>query len=792
MKKKSILKEAFLTSILVLTTLFLFAQNEFRVNDNFDNDWRFTLHDSVNYQETGYDDSNWSDVKLPHDWSIHMSANKENGAPMGFYPGGVGWYRKTFTVPSNYKGKNVTLNFGGVYHQSDVYINGKHLGFHPYGYTSFGYDLSPHLNYDKENVIAVRVDHSDSPSSRWYSGSGIYRHVWLTVTNPVHVTTWGTYITTPEISENEATVVIATNIENSSQISVKALVQNKIFDKMGRRIAVDKKEIQIGASTTASLQQSLKLHDFHLWSIKEPNLYEMETMVTINGETVDQYLTSFGIRKIEFNADNGFFLNGENVKLKGVCLHPDAGSLGTAVPDKSYLRRLKILKEYGVNAIRCSHNPPSSEFLDMCDSLGFVVIDEAFDKWKSGYYSKYFDEWWKKDMEAMVVRDRNHPSIILWSIGNETREQDLTSEEGTERAIMLRDYVHQLDQSRFVTAAIRPTFDRNYNQTGFAESLDIVGYNYQEPWLERDKEQFPDRIMYISEAFPYYRGRLDQYKDFYPINPWYDVANNDYVFGQFVWAGVDYLGESSGWPSTAWPTGLFDACMFEKPSAAFHRAVWNEEPMVRIAVADQSLNIDPGKPHWSWPFLAAHWNFPQYEGHVIEVQTTTNCESVELYLNDKSLGRRITSDYSNNTIIWNVVYEAGTISAKGYNGKEEVSYYELKTSGTPSQIVLSADYESIKADGQDLTHITIQVVDEHGIPVPDEDLLLTVDIIGDANLIGLDNGDLRANAFRKGNKIKTYFGKALATVQAGIKSGDVRIIVKTDRLPEASLILKAQ
>ncbi|WP_159522981.1 glycoside hydrolase family 2 TIM barrel-domain containing protein [Sunxiuqinia indica] len=790
--KKKLKDVALLTSFLIMLSLHVFSQNELRVKENFDFDWRFTLSDSTVYQQAEYDDSNWGIVKLPHDWSINEPAGINSGRSMGFYPGGIGWYRKTFTIPLGYEGKIVSIQLDGVYHQSDVYINDKHVGFHPYGYTTFEYDLTDHLNYGGANTIAVRVDHSDAPSSRWYSGSGIYRHVWLKVTNPVHVATWGTYITTPNISENEATVDIETTIENSRQELAEVSVQNQIFDEQGNVVAQNQSKIKVGESKKEVLRQSILLNEPLFWSIEEPHLYTMETTLKVKSKIVDNYKTTFGVRSIRFDANKGFFLNGENIKLKGMCLHPDAGSLGTAVPDKSYLRRLRILKEYGVNAIRCSHNPPSPEFLDMCDSLGFVVIDEAFDKWKSGYYSEYFDEWWKKDVEAMVLRDRNHPSIILWSIGNETREQDLTSKEGTKRAIMLRDYVHRLDQSRLVTAAIRPTFDRNYNKTGFAESLDIVGYNYQEPWLIDDKEEFFNRIMYISEAFPYYRGRDGKYKDFYPLNPWYDVAQNDFVFGQFIWAGIDYIGESTNWPSTGWPTGLFDVCMNEKPSAAFHRSVWNDEPMVRIAVADQSLNIDPGKPHWSWPFLAAHWNFPQYEGHVINVQTTTNCDEVELFLNDKSLGIRKTSDYTNNTITWNIPYEAGTLHAEGYSGEEEVSYYELKTSGKPSRIVLSADQQQILADGQDLSHITIQLVDEQGIPVPDADQLISVEIIGNASLIALDNGDLRVDALRKGNKIATYFGKALATVQAGFKSGDIRIVVKCDRLPEASLVLKSQ
>lgn len=778
------------TAIFLMVSVFSFAQSQ-RETKNFDFDWKFHLGDIREAGNPDFDDESWQDVQLPHDWSIKQPVSKENvgkgwmEGSMGYLPGGIGWYRKSFTVPEAYKNKNVVIQFDGVYHQSDVYINGKHLGFHPYGYTTFEYDLTPYLNYGEENTIAVRVDHSDSPSSRWYSGSGIYRHVWLKVTNPVHIATWGIYLTTPEISEKEATVNIATTINNNNQNPVEVLVQNQIIDKQGKKVAVEKSKLQVGKSKQETLQQSLKLREPRLWSIETPCLYAMETTVKVNGKTVDQYTTRFGVREIRFDADKGFFLNGKNIKMKGMNLHPDAGSLGTAVPDHSYLRRLQILKEYGVNAIRCSHNPPTSEFLDMCDSLGFVVIDEAFDKWKSMYYAEYFDEWWQRDIDAMVLRDRNHPSVVLWSIGNETSEQYDTTGEGTARAVMLRDYVHSLDPSRLVTAALQPDKERRYNKKGFAQSLDVVGYNYQEPWLKDEKKQFPDRMMYIAEAYPYYRGKGKEYKAFYPVNPWYDVANNDFVFGQFIWPGVDYMGESRGWPSIGRVNGLFDVCMFEKPAAAFHRSVWNDEPMVRIAVADQSLDMDTGKPHWSWPFLADHWNFPQYEGSIIQVHTTTNCDSVELILNDESLGFRNTSDYSNNTIIWHVPYEEGRIVARGYKAGREAASYELKTAGKPAQILLSADRTQIAADGQDLSHITIRIVDKNGIVVPVANRTITVEVFGNGRLLGLDNGDLR-DPFT-GNSISTYFGKALLTVQSSRSKGKIKIMVKSEGIPEAIL-----
>jgi beta-galactosidase len=388
----------FIYIIFLLITTVLNTAHAQRETKSFDFDWKFSLGDAIEAKNTKFDDASWQQIQLPHDWSIKQPVSKENSGrswmegAMGYLPGGIGWYRKNFVVSKNYENRKVVIQFDGVYHQSDVYINGKHLGFHPYGYTTFEYDLTPYLNYGGQNTIAVRVDHSNSPSSRWYSGSGIYRHVWLKVTSPIHVDTWGTYITTPHISENESTINIATTINNSSQRPVEVSVQNQIVDKQGKKLAITKSQLEIKPLEQGPILQSLKISKPRIWSLEAPYLYSMETTVKVNGKTVDQYKTSFGVREIKFDADKGFFLNGKNIKMKGMNLHPDAGSLGTAVPDRSYLRRLQILKSYGVNAIRCSHNPPTSEFLDMCDSLGFLVIDEAFDKWKGMYYSKYFDE----------------------------------------------------------------------------------------------------------------------------------------------------------------------------------------------------------------------------------------------------------------------------------------------------------------------------------------------------------------------------------------------------------------
>lgn len=780
--------------LIILLPNFGKAQNENRIRKDFDFDWKFKLFDSKDASSPDFDDSQWEEVQLPHDWSIKLPVNKNLSGSMGFLPGGIGWYRKTFNVPSDYKNKTVKIQFDGVYHQCDVFLNGKHIGFHPYGYIGFEYNLSPYLNFGGKNTLSVRVDHSNCPSSRWYSGSGIYRHAWLTVTDLIQVSTWGIYVTTPRISGESADVKMEVSIENNSTDTKDITIENRILKANGEQVSFNKSSSVISRSSAMKIDQLLTVQKPDLWSVDSPNLYRVVTTLKIGNKAIDNCTTTFGIRYTKFDPDKGFFINGKNIKLKGMCLHQDAGVLGTAVPDRSFERRLQILKEYGCNAIRCSHNPPAPEFLDLCDRLGFVVIDESFDKWEDGYYKKYFEEWWKKDLNAMLMRDKNHPSIIIWSIGNEVREQNDTTGHGKAVAKMLLDDVHKTEPTRPVTVVIAPgdVKKRPYNKSGFTEVTDIVGYNYQEPWLLEDKNHYPNRIMFVAEAFPYYTGRNNSLRDYKPLNPWYMVAANDFIFGQFIWAGVDYLGESSGWPSSGWPTSPFDICMFEKSRAAFHRAMWNPKPMVSIAVADQSLDIDPGKDHWSWPHLISHWNFPLYSGHVIEVQTITNCDSVELRINNASMGKRSTSDYSNNTIVWHVPYKAGKIEAKGFNKGTEVAKFELNTSAKPAAILLSADRTGLHADGQDLSHITISLVDNNGIPVPDADKLLTVEISGNGKFLGIDNGDLRRKETFSGNKLNTYFGKALAIIQSLRNPGEIIVKVTAEDLPPSTLKLTSQ
>ena len=771
------MKKVILTCLSLIWVISLLAQKEVRLKENFDFDWNFSLSDNQKYADRTYNDESWERIQLPHDWSIKLSFDKKMGGSAAHLPGGIGWYRKQFKLPRSYNGKVISILFDAICHQSDVYINGHHLGFRPYGFCSIEYDLTPYLDYDGENVIAVRVNRSGVKDvARWYTGSGIYRHAWLQVTNPVHVATYGTYVTTPSVSEDKAEIRIMTTLENELKKVQTVSISHLILDNQGKIVAKSGTEKTLfEAGQSIKITQNLTLNYPRLWTLEKPELYTLETTVKANGKVTDLYKTPFGIRTIAFDSEKGFLLNGKQVKLKGMCLHQDAGSLGTAVLDRSYERRLEIIKEYGCNAIRCSHNQPSPEFLDMCDRMGFVVIDEAFDKWKSGYYEKYFDEWWQRDLENMILRDRNHPSIILWSIGNEVTEAWEQGNEGIKRAEMLRDFVHKLEPSRPVTLAAQ-----NNHRGEFSAVADVVGYNYLEARLLTDRKNNPKQRFLVSEELPYYSGAEGNIRSYTVNNPWNVVAAHDFIAGGFIWSGVDYLGEAS-WPSHGWPNGLFDICMFEKPRAAFHRAMWNPEPMVGIAIIDQSLDIDHGRDLWQWPKMVSHWSFPhRYFGLIMEVRTTTNCEKVELFMNDKSMGVYNTVDYPNHTIIWNVPYTPGKLVAKGYNGNKIVATKQLITSYKTTDILLKQDQTEIKADGQDLSHVAVQLCDKDGNPVQVDDRKLTVSVEGDGTFRGLDTGDLRRETPFGSNELKTYFGQALIIVQSTRKAGQIKVNIQVE------------
>ena len=599
-----------------------------RVGESFDFDWKFFKEDATGAQRTDFVDSAWRTLNLPHDWSIEgpYSETHPTGGSGGYLPTGIGWYRKHFSIPQQYKDRKVFIEFDGVYMNSDVWINGHHLGNHPYGYTSFHYDMTPYLNYgDKKNVLAVRVDNSKQPNTRWYSGSGIYRHVRLLVTDKLHISLWGTFVTTADVSKESADVKVSTKVSNESDVLKKTTLVTAVVDKDGTVIGTVETSHNIAANSEYEFVQHVRVKKLHLWSVDSPYLYKVCSVVKDAGKQVDNAEIPLGIREIHFDADRGFLLNGEHVKINGVCVHHDGGCVGAAVPERVLERRLEILKEMGCNALRISHNPPAPELLDMCDRMGFLVMDEAFDEWKRGKreygYHEYFDRWAIKDLKSMLHRDRNHPSVIIWSVGNEIPEQD--DPEGIEILAELVETCHREDPTRPVTSGCDYIVAEPHQTTaGFLNLLDVVGYNYADRWRLRreiyyddDRHNFPDRKIIGSESVSVggVRG------DYSPAEPnswwgnyttrmiraeqlWKFVKTHDYVAGDFMWTGIDYLGESR-WPHKNASSGMLDLCGCRKDGFYFYQSQWTEKPMLHLF------------PHWNWKGK---------EGQIIPVLCYTN------------------------------------------------------------------------------------------------------------------------------------------------------------------------
>ena len=765
-------------------------------------DWTFHLGENTDSEAPEFDPASLRLVDLPHDWSIEQTPTPDGagGAANGFFPGGVGWYGKKFIAPADWAGRLVSIEFDGIYQKSDVYLNDQLLGHRPYGYVGFTYDLTPYLEIGGENTLAVRVDHGDAPTSRWYSGSGIYRDVRLHVTDPLHIAHWGTFVTTPRISDDAARIRVRTTVRNGRAEDSDCVLTTTIRDAAGHIVVQAKARRFLSAGGEGAFDATYEVNFPIRWTLERPHLYTVQTTVSDGTAVVDETQTFFGIREATWDPYRGFLLNGEKVVLKGVCVHGDGGSVGAAVPPRVWERRLEALRAIGCNALRMSHNPPAAYVLDMCDRMGLLVIDESFDKWRSGSYGASFDEWWERDLDAMLRRDRNHPCVILWSVGNEVAEQGTPG--GTETLKMLVDHVHRADPSRGVTCAAFPNRgpEGSVNANGFADAMDVVSYNYSEPWYDEDKGASYRRVILGSECYPYFRGRAEYdttrpvhnvHTDFAPVNPWFDVTSHEYVAGQFLWVGIDYLGESAGWPSKGWPNGLIDTCGFAKARAGFHKCAWRTDPQIALAVLDDALAIDPGRAAWSWPKTARHWNFPEYAGGVIRVETFTNCQTVELLLNGESFGTRRASDYPNGVVLWYIPYQPGTLEAIGKNGGAEVALDTLRTAGAATAIALRPDRTRLRADGEDMAHIEIDLTDADGVRVPNNDRLIHFTVAGPARLIGVDNGDLRSAESYKGSERTTYFGRALALVQASREAGTTTFTATADGLPPATVTLEA-
>lgn len=778
---------------------------------SFDRDWRFHLGDVPEARQPGYADSAWRTLDLPHDWSIEGTFSKDNPAGFsgGALPGGIGWYRKTFRLPASDKSLHLFVDFDGVYMNSQVWINGHLLGLRPYGYSSFRYELTPYLHFGSEpNVISVRVDNSQQPNSRWYSGSGIYRNVWLVRTSDVHVAHWGTFVQTPSVSHAEAHIAVETQVQNQSDRMQDVLLKTLIADPQGKVVQTMEIRGQIAPDSTASFQQGGELTHPDLWSPSHPVLYSARSEVYVNGRLVDRYTSPFGIRYFHFDPDSGFTLNGQPMKLLGVCDHHDLGCLGAAVNYRALQRQLELLKAMGCNAIRTSHNPPAPELLQLCDRMGFMVMDEAFDCWKKGKnpydYHLYWDAWHRRDLEDLVRRDRNHPSVLIWSIGNEIPDQ--WDSAGARIAWELRDIVRSLDTTRPITSAMNdPESPKNF--LSHSGAMDLIGHNYAIRTYDDFKKDFPgkpfigtettsafesrgDYQMPSTHVFRWPPNKKDPKSD--PLNPdftcssydncradwgnthetaWKAIKDRAFASGMFIWTGFDYLGEPTPypWPARSSYFGILDLCGFPKDIYYMYQSEWTHTPVLHVL------------PDWNWK-----------RGDTVDVWAYYNhADQVKLYLNGRYLGSR-SKEHGAMHVMWRVPFEPGTLKAVSlYKGKVVLTE-DIHTAGAPARLVLVPDRRTLKASGKDLSFVQVRIVDAQGHLVPHADTLIHFEVQGAGTLVGVDNGQPTDHESMKGTQHRAYNGLCLAVVETSRHPGPIRLIAHAEGLPEASVTLTAQ
>ncbi len=777
-----------------------------RQTTNFDQAWRFHLGDVAGAQQAAFGDSGWRALDLPHDWSIEGQFKEQNpaGVAGGALPGGIGWYRKAFTLPAGDTGKVVFIEFDGVYRNSEVWINGKYLGKRPYGYSSFRYELTPHLRYGKQrNVIAVRVDNSQQPNSRWYSGSGIYRHVRLIKANHVHVDQWGTYVTTPAVSAESSQVTIRTSLRNERHGEQPIVLSTVVLDSAGKEVAAVATMGRVAGDSIAELVQDLTISRPVLWSLERPYLYRVVSRVMCGSTACDNYATRFGVRSFVFRADSGFYLNGKAVKIRGVCLHHDLGALGAAVNTRAIERQLEIMKAMGANALRTSHNPPAPELLDLTDRMGFIVMDEAFDMWKKEKtkydYHLDWDEWHVRDLSDMVRRDRNHPSVFIWSIGNEVMEQwndgDSTA---APLARALAGIVRGLDPTRPVTQAANNGSPAN--PVFHAGALDLLGHNYHHEVWKDFPTQYPGAKFIITEAMSdlnsrgVYEQPSDSVANYYwpydktkgpqpPANGRLSSYDNSHAFwgslheeslrlferypflsGIFIWQGIDYLGEPTPyeWPARSSYFGVVDLAGFPKDPFYLYQSVWSARPMVHLL------------PHWNWTV-----------GDSVDVWAYTNAEQVELYLNGALQGVRRKEEKVGH-LMWRVAYKPGTLRAVARSAGLVTTSAVVRTTGKPTRVALAPDRSRIRANGEDLSFVTVTVRDRRGLAVPTAEPLIRFRVSGGARIVGVDNGDEISHTSFQAKQVRLFNGKGLVIVRAGRSPGTITLTAEGKGLAAAT------
>ncbi len=777
-----------------------------KINDN----WKFQKGDFPKAASPDFDDSKWRILDLPHDWSVEGPLSQCLASCTGYLPGGIAWYRKVLDIPLNQKDKKIYVYFEGIYRNGEVFINGVSLGMRPNGYISCEYDLTPYLKFGGKNILAVRVDHSKSADSRWYTGSGIYRDVYLIEKNPVHLDLWGVYYTTKALSDKKSAVHVQTTVKNTTDHPAALTIVQELLDKERKSKAKISGKLMVPSGKDGTANQDLTVNQPNLWSVDAPYLYQLTTSVYKDGKLIDQSVENVGIRTLGFDADKGFSLNGKSMKVKGVCLHHDAGCLGSAVPKEVLERRLITLKSIGCNAIRGSHNPQSPDLYDLCDKLGLLVLDEGFDEWEfpkkkwiEGWNvgtpgfdgpAEFFEKWGETDLRDLILRDRNHPSVFMWSIGNEVDYPNdpythpILDKEGigqqhthgylkdhpnAERlgtiAKRLAAVVRKQDTSRPVTAALAgPVMS---NETDYPGALDVVGYNYTENRYAKDHATYPKRIFYGSE-------------NGYSMDAWKAVRDNDYIFGQFLWTGIDYLGESHRWPSRGFTSGLLDLAGYKKPRAYFRESLWSHKPMIYLGSypkrgRDRSLSTD------ALPF----WNYR--EGDTIRVVSYTNCQKAQLLLNGQKIGEEKSHIDDSGVIYWDVPFHAGKLEAVGYNADKEASRYAIETSKRPFGIKAVATGKTILS-ARGVAQIEIQIVDEDGKPVlmADDEITCTTD--GPVKLLGLEASNSADMGDYTDNKQRVFQGKMIAYLQSTGKKGTAKVTFTSPWLKEQVVELEIE
>lgn len=818
-------------SLLFLSFIWLCNANAQKIERDslFNSGWKFYRGIEAGAENPDFDDKTWRTIDLPHDWSIEdlpssyqsqilhdtiagnhsiisgpFDSDAIGGANSGYTIGGTGWYRKHFRLPKAMSDKIVTICFDGVYMNADVWINGHHLGNHPYGYTAFWFDLSDYLNYEEsENVIAVEVK-NEGVNSRWYSGSGIYRHVYLSITDKIHVEEWGTFVSTTSADSLMANINIKSTVNNKTSVYSDISVIYTILDGTLNKIATKKLSTRISKSVPSVLNVSFEIPHPDLWSPETPVIYKAICEIVKDDKIIDRTETNFGIRSIKFDSEKGFILNGKKYKLKGGSLHANNGPLGAVANDRAEERRVELMKSAGFNAIRCGHNPPSAAFLDVCDRLGMLVIDEAFDVWVVGWlpddYHVYFNDWWKKDITSMVHRDRNHPSVFAWSIENQGREN--SDSVGIALAYEISGFVRSLDPSRAVTAnIIVPQQTRNAplqlwsNCDPYFAALNICGYSYQSANYESDHQRLPNRIMYSSE--------IDPRNSF---NNWMKVEDLEYVLGNFEWTAMDFMGEVSlGWwgfnrgrPATMYPwqstySGDFDLCGYKRPRSYYRDVLFKYGCKLSVFVYSPVPSFEgTGDSRWGWDDVKQSWTWPGNEGKSLSVVAYSGCDSVKLVLNGNVLGTQPTSRKTEFKAIWKVPYQKGTLTAIGYTNGKEVAQWKIISAGEPAKIRLTADRSIIRADGQDLSYITVEITDKNGILNPLSSNLVSFKIEGAGTIVAVGNSNPKSvESFQQPFR-KAYEGRCLVIVRSDNKPGQIILQASGQGLTSGKIIINTE